>query len=135
MKIPDEVKSFIEEGRLAYVATTDKLGIPNVVPKGTIAVLDDEHLIFADLFAGKTRRNLEENPVISIAIVNQAAYRGYQLKGRAQLISRGPFFDDVKKRIEGGQLKYPQAKYAVKIKVERIYDISLGANSGREITG
>lgn len=133
MKIPERVKEFMEQDRLAYVATSGADGMPNVVPKGSLTLLDDEHLVFADLYAGKTRANLEKNPGIAVAIVNPAAYQGYQLKGRAELIDRGPVYDEMVKKVEGGRLDLPRARYAVVIKVEHIFDLSLGRNSGQEI--
>ena len=55
-KIPQDVQEFIK-GKMAWVATASREGIPNVTPKGSAQVLDDEHFIFADLFSLKTREN------------------------------------------------------------------------------
>lgn len=133
MNIPQKVREFMEQDRLAYVSTVSPDGIPNVAPKGSLTMLDDEHLVFADLYAGKTRSNLEKNPEIAVAIVNPAAYQGYQFKGKAELVDRGPSYDWIVKRVEGGKMDLPRAKYAVVITVEKIYDLSLGRNSGQEV--
>jgi hypothetical protein len=122
-RIPDEVKTFLDEGRLAYVATCGRDGRPHLVPKGSVAVLDDEHLVFADLYTGQTRKNLEENPHISVAVVNPAGYVGYEVRGLAEIVERGPAFDAIAARVTHGQMTYHRAKHGVKIRVEEVVEL------------
>lgn len=61
-KLTPEMKEFIGNLKSCVVATADKNGMPNASFKGSLRVLDDEHLIFADIFSAKTRKNLQENP-------------------------------------------------------------------------
>ena len=53
MLTPD-MKRIIEEQRLGFVATASLDGTPNVSPKGTFAVLDDQTIAFGH--RGKLRR-------------------------------------------------------------------------------
>jgi len=48
-RLTEDMKRVVEEQRLAFAATVGADGTANLSPKGTIAVLDDEHLMFADL--------------------------------------------------------------------------------------
>ncbi len=130
-RIPAEVKEFLEQGRLAYVATSSRDGVPHCVPKGSMAQLDDEHLIFADLSAGRTRKNLEENPHVAIAIVNPAAYEGYEFIGSATIIERGEEYDELASGLEHGQMEYRNAKHAVKVRVEEIRDVGYRIRAAR----
>ena len=132
-KISDEVKDFLKN-RLCFVATVDSKGMPNLVAKGDIAALDEEHLIFADLYAHQTKKNLIKNPNVAVSVVNPASYRGYQFKGKAEIIERGKIYDLLARQItDGGQLNHPDAKYAVKIKVDKIIDIGYGETADMEI--
>lgn len=132
-KISSGVKDFLKN-HLAYVATVDEKGVPNVVPKGDIALLDDSTIVFADLYSHQTKKNLIKNPNIAITVVNPAGYKGYQLKGKAKIIEHGKGYDRLASRIqEGGQLGHPNAKYAVTIKVNKIIDIGYGDTSDKEI--
>jgi hypothetical protein len=47
--LTDDMKQMIARIRLCYVATVTPDGKPNLSPKGSIKVLDGEHLIFADI--------------------------------------------------------------------------------------
>ena len=123
-RIPEEVVTFLDEGRLAYVATTGPDGAPHCVPKGSMGVLDEEHLVFADLYAGATKSNLESSPHIAITIVNPPAYRGYQFKGTATVIPRGPEFDAIAAKVQRGQLSFNRAKHAVKVRVTEVIEMS-----------
>ena len=53
VSIPKVVQEFIP-GKLAWVATASTDGMPNVTPKGSLKLLDDTHVVFADLFSLKT---------------------------------------------------------------------------------
>lgn len=133
VKFSDEIKDFLKN-HLAYVATVNEKGIPNVVPKGDIAILDDNQIVFADLYSHQTKKNLIKNPNIAVTVVNPAGYKGYQLKGKAKIIERGKAYNALSEQIsEGGQLRHPNAKYAVKIKVNKIIDIGYGETADKEI--
>lgn len=131
--INEEIKEFLK-GHLAYVGTVDPRGNPNVVPKGNIAILDTHTLVFADLYSHQTKKNLMANSNIAVTVVNPAAYRGFQIRGKAKVIERGPEYEKLKKRLQGdGQLNHAQAKYAVRIKVNKIINIGYGESADKEI--
>jgi hypothetical protein len=50
------------ETQLGFVATTCPDGTPNLSPKGTTAVWDDDHLVFAHIHSPGTVANLRSNP-------------------------------------------------------------------------
>src|ERR1039458_8086123 len=85
VSIPKHVQDFLP-GKLAWVATASQNGLPNVTPKGTLRILDQFHVLFADLFSEKTRRNLLENNKVSVTVVDQGSATGYQIKGTAEII-------------------------------------------------
>lgn len=131
--ISGEIKDFLKN-YLAYVATVDEKGMPNVVPKGDMAILDDNTVVFADLYSHQTKKNLTQNPNIAITVVNPASYRGYQLKGKAKIIEQGKEYNLLSKQLCGeGQLNHPDAKYAVKVNVNKIIDIGYGETADKEI--
>jgi len=131
-KIPQEIQEFIK-GKMAWVATASADGIPNATPKGSVRVIDDEHLVFADLFSLKTRANLKENSKAAVTVVDEKSYKGYQLKGSAELLTAGPIFDQVAEELKKAPMKLPPVNYVVKITVDSIFDQSVGPNAGQKI--
>ena len=78
-KIPKEVQEFMQ-GKMAWVATASPEGVPNTTPKGTVKVIDDEHLVFADLFSRKTRENLLKNPKVAVTVIDEKSHKGYLVR-------------------------------------------------------
>jgi hypothetical protein len=132
MRIPERVKKFLS-GKVGWVGTASLDGMPNIAVKGSLQILDDEHLLFADLFSQKTRKNLEENPKIAVMVTDTDTHAGYIFKGSAELISEGPLYERVSEELRKSPKKLPSPKYVVKIAVESIFDQSLGQNSGKEV--
>ena len=130
--IPDEVKQFLS-GKVGWVATASRDGMPNVSIKGSLRVLDEGHLVFADLFSVKTRKNLEENPKVAVMVADVATREGYILKGTAELLTEGPVYDRIIEELKKAPRKMPNPKYAVKITVTEIYDQGMGPNGGKRL--
>ena len=131
-QIPKDVQEFLA-GKQAWVATADADGMPNTTIKGTAQVIDDEHVIFADLFSLKTRANLKANPKVAVAVADEATGKGYQIKGTAQMSDSGDLFKTVAEKLKAAPMKLPPMQYVVYITVESVYDQSVGPNAGKQI--
>lgn len=93
--LTNEIKNLIDEQKLGYVATVSPDNTPNLSPKGTIFVWDENHLVFADIKSPNTMTNLEKNPSIEINIVNPILRKGYRFKGRGTILSVGEDYDKI----------------------------------------
>jgi hypothetical protein len=131
-KIPADLQEFLK-GKQGWIATAARDGTPNVSIKGSLRLLDDEHLIFADLFSLKTRKNLQENPKVAIMVYEDANRRGYMFKGTAEQIASGALYDQFVENMKKAMPQLPAPKYVVKVTVESIYDQSAGPNGGRQL--
>src|SRR5438270_11168442 len=89
------MKRIVREQRLGFVATVCADGTPNVSPKGTTAVWDDDHLVFAHIHSPGTIRNLLANPALEINVVDSIVRKGYRFKGIARVCSDGPLFEQI----------------------------------------
>jgi predicted pyridoxine 5'-phosphate oxidase superfamily flavin-nucleotide-binding protein len=94
-----EMKQAVDDIRLCFVATSSRDGVPNVSPKGSLTVWDDDHLAFANVASPNTIKNLEENPQLEINTVDQISRRGFRFKGTAEVFDSGPVFDHVAQTI------------------------------------
>jgi uncharacterized protein len=83
----------IVEAELGFIATVCPDGTPNLSPKGTTAVWDDDHLVFADLRSPGTVDNLRSNTSIEINVVDQLVRKGYRFKGTAAVYTEGEVFE------------------------------------------
>ena len=131
-RIPKEVQEFVQN-KMAWVATASPDGVPNTTPKGTVRIIDDEHVVFADLFSLKTRDNLQKNPKVAVTVVDLEKHKGYQFKGTAKLVDSGPVFDQVVEQLKKAPMQLPHPKYVVIITVDSIFDQSVGPKAGQQI--
>jgi predicted pyridoxine 5'-phosphate oxidase superfamily flavin-nucleotide-binding protein len=94
--LDDDMKRVVREQRLGYVASVCADGTPNLSPKGTTAVWDEDHLVFLDIASPGTVANIEAGDgVVEINVVDPIRRKGYRFKGRAEVHRHGPPFDDV----------------------------------------
>ena len=87
--LSDDMKRVVSEQRLGYIATVSADGTPNLSPRGTLAVWDDDTLIFADIRSPGTTRNLRRNPAVAINVVDPLLRKGYRFAGRATMHDEG----------------------------------------------
>ena len=93
--ISEEIKNFVNFQKLGYVATVSKDGTPNLSPKGTIVVMNESTLAFADIRSPQTIQNLQDNPSVEINVVDPFQRLGYRFKGDGKIINEGLEFDKI----------------------------------------
>jgi predicted pyridoxine 5'-phosphate oxidase superfamily flavin-nucleotide-binding protein len=118
-KLSEEVKTMIAGIRPGIIATASKDGKPNVSAKGSFRVLDDEHVIFADINSPRTMINLRENPYVSILVVHPRTLKGCRIWGKGEIITSGPLFDQLNKEFTEKGLK---VNHVVKITVNQVQE-------------
>ena len=111
----DEIRNFVNFQKLGYVATISSDGSPNLSPKGTIAILDDSRLVFANIRSPQTVENLTKNPSIEINVIDPFSRMGYRFKGIANILSEG---DDFKKILDYFEKKGIKSKISDIITVD-----------------
>jgi predicted pyridoxine 5'-phosphate oxidase superfamily flavin-nucleotide-binding protein len=96
MKLPASAMKTIEMWRLGFVATVTSGGRPNVSPKGTFIVLDDETIAFGEIRSPQTVTNLTNNPELEVNFVDQFTRKGVRIRGNAEFLRRdSDAFDEV----------------------------------------
>lgn len=93
--LSEEIKAFVRKQKLGFIATVCPDGTPNLSPKGTTTVWDDDHLVFADIHSPGTINNLLYNPSIEINVVDVFVRKGYRFKGTARVLSNGKLFEEI----------------------------------------
>ncbi len=89
MRLDDDMRRVVREQSLGFAATVCPDGTPNLSPKGTTIVWDDEHIVFLHLHSPGTVANLAVNPSIEINVVDPIVRKGYRFKGQAEVLTNG----------------------------------------------
>jgi predicted pyridoxine 5'-phosphate oxidase superfamily flavin-nucleotide-binding protein len=88
-----DMRKVIADTELGFVATVCPDGSPNLSPKGTTAVWDDDHLVFCDIHSPRTVANLRVNNRIEVNVVDPIVRKGYRFKGTAIVLRSGDVFE------------------------------------------
>jgi predicted pyridoxine 5'-phosphate oxidase superfamily flavin-nucleotide-binding protein len=116
--LTDEMKSMISGLKLCYVATVTPEGRPNLSPKGSLKVLDDDHVAFIDIMSPVTMRNLKTCPYVEINMVDPFLRRGYRIKGKVEVFTEGAIYDEVAGELWAREGKQYPANAVVRVKVD-----------------
>lgn len=85
----------------SLVASSDAHGMPNVVYVSQVYLVDDEHVALSCQFFNKTRRNLDENPNVTVEVYDPVTFQAYRLRLRFLRSEKsGPLFDTMAMRIQ-----------------------------------
>ncbi len=114
-----DMRAVIQAAHLCFAATVSPDGMPNVSPKGTIGVWDDQQLFFLDLASPGTRANLQTRPWMEINVVEQLSRRGYRFFGPATLHVGDAVFEEAKRRTQGQERPSLPAAAVVLLAIER----------------
>ena len=120
--ITEKIKNFVNFQKLGYVATISADNTPNLSPKGTIIVLDESSLAFADIHSPQTVENLKHNPSIEINVVDPFSRRGYRFKGIAEIILTGDKFDKIISHYKETGVK-SSIKTIIAVKIEKLSEV------------
>lgn len=132
-QIPENVQELLRGGHNVWVSSIGEDGWPNVAIKGSGALLDDEHVYFADLFSKKTRDNLLYNSRVAVGVYSAEKKVAVQLKGVADMIQTGELFDKVTAQMAELQAGLPPVTYVVRILIDSVWDMGAGPNAGEKI--
>lgn len=99
--LTEDMKRVVRAQRLGYVATVSPEGRPNVSPKGSLTIWDDDHLVFADVESPHTIRNLEGNPHTEVNVVDPGVRKGYRFSGVGKILRSGDEYWKVLEHYKG----------------------------------
>ena len=137
IKLTDQMRSLLNsalsDGTPCLLGTASKDGYPQISPKGSIVVFDDDTLCFWERSKRSALKRIEENPHVSVYYRNAARaaeipYRAGCMRfyGDVRLVESGPQRDKIWDLIPEAERKPdPEKKgIGVLIKVNRVEELS-----------
>lgn len=99
-------------------------GLPHVVPVCFVKPLGSDKLLIANIFISKTVGNLRETSHVAVgASRKNEGFDGYLVKGTAEIVEKGPQFEEFRKKVEelsGGKRK-PSS--AILVHIKEVYSL------------
>jgi uncharacterized pyridoxamine 5'-phosphate oxidase family protein len=146
-KIGEEVVQFFQNQRFVIVSTIDAGGFPHTSCKGIIKIDEKGWVYLLDLYTRRTFQNLRQNSHISLTGVDEHAFTGYCLKGKAKIVPVRKLKQDIfslweekinsrishriirNLRGEKGHARHPEAslpppEYVIVVKINEVVDLT-----------
>lgn len=128
--LTEHMKSMLST-QLPLVATVTDAAIPNLGPKRSLRMFDENTLIFNENTGGQTLRNIRDGSKVAVAVVDREMLDGYRFLGSAQLHASGDAYDDAVEFAAQRGMARPQ--YAVLIHLEEIFTLRPGSTAGTRV--
>ena len=118
--LTDDMKRLVSEQKLGFCATVCPDGSPNLSPKGSTGVWDDDHLFFGDICSPRTIANLRAGSLIEVNVVDPFVRKGYRFKGGAVICEPGSveYAEGIERMRAGGSKLTGRVKAIVVIEVQ-----------------
>ena len=100
VKIPNDIREFIEEQGIFVVGTMGLNNLPNVSPRIFFRV-DEDAIYWLDFFKHKSYKNIQINPWVTVSVFNKDDLKGFQFRGIVSYIEN----ESVKSKIRESIIK------------------------------
>ena len=119
----EQFPAALSHGRAPALATASSDGVPDVGPKGSVFVVDKDHLAYLERTHRDHLANLKQNPHVAVMFYDrEAAIPMARFFGVAELLESGAERDQLRSQVIADELnKDPDNKAVmVKIRVDKI---------------
>lgn len=129
-QLTPEMKEMITTQQ-CFHATVSKDGIPNVAPKRSTRVFNDDTLIFSEGTGGTTYKNILDGSKVAVAVVNRDTIDGYRFIGTPEVLTEGDIYEkSAENSLKAGM---PKPKAVILIHVDEIHSLKPGPMAGKRI--
>ena len=129
-KITGEMKDIAAKTKGFALATVTKGGEPHVIPVGFGKVFSDDEVLLVAVFMRKTLENIQANPKVAVSVWDFDGLKGYEFKGIAKIETAGNAFEEGVRMVKS-MLPQLDARAAVVVKIDSIYDVTPGPEAGK----
>lgn len=129
-KLTQEMKDMIATQQ-CFISTVSKEGVPNVGPKRSTRVLNDEALIFNEGTGGITYKNILDGSKVACAVVNREILDGYRFIGTPEVQTSGELYEQAAELSLKNNMRKPAA--VVIVHIDEIHSLKPGPGAGKKI--
>ena len=105
--LDETMKAFLAQ-QLPIQATVSKSGLPDIGPKRSLRVHNDNTLIYNENTGGQTLQNIRDGSKMAIAIIDREALDGYRFVGQPEIFNEGAPYENAVTFAEKAGMKLPK---------------------------
>lgn len=130
-KLDDKMQTMLATQTPILATVIQSSGMPNIGPKRSLRVFDDNHLIYNENTGGQTLVNIEQGSKVAIAVIDRPNLDGYRFVGTPSIHHDGEAFENAVSFAAENGMKEP--KCAVIIKVDEVFTLKSGPTAGQKL--
>ena len=88
MSLDAEIKKYIDQSVLCWLATSSADNTPNVSPKEVFTDFGDKYIIIANIASPNSVKNIKTNNKACVSFIDVFVQKGFQIKGTAEIINK-----------------------------------------------
>ena len=124
--LTEEMKQLLDSALVdrspCLIASASAEGTPDVSYRGSMLVLDSEHLAFCERVKGETLSNLQENPRVCVFYRNAQTRQNWRFYGEAEVVHDEQLRTQIMERVNQFELAQDPERigYAIRIRLDRV---------------
>jgi predicted pyridoxine 5'-phosphate oxidase superfamily flavin-nucleotide-binding protein len=131
-KLNEEMMELFKAAKHYPLATASKDGDPNVVPVGSVYLIDPETIWIGNQFMNLSIKNVEENPRVCLYAWGPETKGCLKIKANVTVHNSGPDYEKMK-----GMVKARRAELVCKsllvLKITEVYNCKSGQDAGKRL--
>jgi len=114
------------------LATASKDGEPNVVPVGSVYLIDPETIWIGNNFMNQSMRNLQENPRACLYVWGPEIKGCLKIKAKVTIHTSGPDYEKIRDMIKARRADLV-CKALLVLRITEVYNCKSGPDSGKKL--
>jgi hypothetical protein len=127
-----EMIEIFKATKIFPLATSSKDGDPNVVPVGSVFLVDDETVWIGNQFMKQTLSNLQENPKACLYAWGPETKGCLKLKGNVKVHTSGADYEKMKDMVKARRADLV-CKALLEFKITEVYNCKSGPGAGSKL--
>jgi uncharacterized protein len=128
---PEMIEMF-KAAKYFPLATASKDGDPNVVPVGSVHIIDPETIWIGNQFMNASIRNVQENPRVCLYAYGPETKGCLKIKAKVTVHDSGPDYEKMKGMVKARRPELV-CKSLLALKITEVYNCKSGPDSGKKL--
>jgi predicted pyridoxine 5'-phosphate oxidase superfamily flavin-nucleotide-binding protein len=122
----------IRSTRYFPLATASADGDPNVVPVGSVFLIDPETIWIGNQFMNATIKNVKENPRASIYVWTQGVKGCLKIKADVTVVEEGEDYEKMKGMVSAKRAEL-KCRSLLVLKITEVFECTSGKDAGKKL--
>lgn len=132
VSLTPDMMELIRSTRYFPLATASADGDPNVVPVGSVFLIDPETIWIGNQFMNATIKNVKENPRASIYVWTQGVKGCLKIKADVTVVEEGEDYEKMKGMVSAKRAEL-KCRSLLVLKITEVFECTSGKDAGKKL--